>query len=123
MKLTTLVEHHGLNESMMLEDHMKLVTSSGQLVMAHFHHQKVDEKLWNWETLCTVHLGPCKTKERPCNTESSLGVARTSRKDVFYKSEGRKLAMARALSALARELRAEVWAAYLKVHPPRSKRG
>jgi|SRR5579864_6656402 len=98
---------------------MKLVTASGITFLVHFHHEQVDERLWNWITTATIHQGPCKEKKRPCDTEGAVvGIARSSRKDPFNKAKGRKLALGRAVHAYARAVRAELWAEYLKLYPP-----
>lgn len=102
---------------------MLLQTKDGQVFMIHFHHEAVDARLVSHRTSCTVHLGLCTEKKRPCNTKDSItAFALTSRKDNFDKAKGRKLALSRALTIYARELRAELWAEYLKINPPKKNK-
>lgn len=83
----------------------------------HFHHQPVydDTSLEKWATFATIHPGRCASNERPCKTpESVTGVARCSKKDMFSRAVGRKLALKRAIDWMPRELRAQIWVEYLK---------
>jgi hypothetical protein len=83
--------------------------------IAHFHHYRVggDHKLWDGGTICTIHEGPCASKERPCGTMTAVsGIARCSRKDSFVKAKGRKLSFTRAIAHMDRGTRARLWAAY-----------
>lgn len=96
------------------------------IVMLHFHHQKVEERLWSHDTYCTIHSGACVAAKRPCGTEPSVtGISHASKKDIFLKHEGRKKSLSRALLAFAPKdpsLRRAIWHAYLALSPPRTKR-
>ncbi len=83
--------------------------------IAHFTHVRTADRLWEVTTLCTIHVAPCATSKRPCETLTAVtGIARCSRKDNFEKAKGRKLAFTRAISHLPRDTRRQLWVAYLQ---------
>lgn len=90
--------------------------ADGKTFMAHFRHERE-----NNTTFCTVHVGPCYEKARPCGTEPAVtGVAHCSPHDSFCKASGRKLALARALKDVPREIRRQLWADYFAYYKNQS---
>ena len=96
---------------------MKLTTLT-QTFKAHFWHDR--DSFGRWRTRVRLHAGPCEGT--PCAKSYAVaGEARCSFTDIFCKATGRKLALARALKTMARDMRREIWLAYWAVSkPPRS---
>jgi hypothetical protein len=83
--------------------------------------------LWAEETTCYVHTGVCVLSyatPKYC-VNGQAGLARTSKKDQFLKSQGAKLALARALKkmpSVPKSIRKAIWDAYwAKVRRPKEK--
>jgi hypothetical protein len=85
----------------------------------HFSHGRYDGRR---TVICRVHAGPCEMAQRSgrrfCITVAACGIAHCSHKDVYVEATGRKIALARALSAFTREVRTDVWAKYRALLPP-----
>lgn len=107
-----------------------LTAEGGEVAMLHFAHS-IDETTRHGErqiTHCTFHFGPCPKNERPCeHPVRGEGTAIFNPNDrTFRKHTGRNVALLRAMKALSvpRDLRAQVWAAYLqRVRVPGGARG
>lgn len=68
-------------------------------------------------TTCAIHQGACKVKGCAADKHPYFGSASCHPGDQFNKRIGRKLAMARALKPLPRNLRQQIWAEYFKLSP------
>lgn len=99
---------------------MILKDAKGGVYVAHFSH-KFDADGKGVHTTCRVHSGPCLHVLEPvrhCSVPlTGLGIARRNPHDVFKKAVGRKMAFQRAISALSRDLRQQLWSSYWTITP------
>lgn len=68
-------------------------------------------------TTCRLHEGTCVVKGCASQDHPLYGAAFCHPNDQFSKRVGRKMALARALAPLPRNLRQQIWDAYFKVSP------
>lgn len=90
---------------------------------AEFDRQNIDLTATNrggkihQQYVCAIHLGKCVREgdKKICLVKPiGVGVSTCSKKDQFVKKTGRKIAFTRAIMTFPRELRAQLWADYLK---------
>jgi hypothetical protein len=119
-----------------------LTDANGTVYRAHFRHTREPQVVptrmsglryhrgefhrWYVVTECTLHVGQCKDKDRPCKTpDSSHGEAKCSRLDQFDRRKGLKIAFERALIHMYpweenRAIRSQLWASFwTRVRRPR----
>jgi hypothetical protein len=82
------------------------------VLMAHFNHRRGDNGVWS--TVCRLHEGKCNADEAGRCIEhcERISSSRCSKRDIFYKALGRKIALERALMHLPRMTRKLLWLSY-----------
>jgi hypothetical protein len=97
----------------------------------HFYHSDVDQtdpmyRLSDRMTMAAIHEGPCKLRERPCGTQSFMGVSYCSRVDSFDFNTGRKKALLNAMIGpdadhpwIPKDIRERLWTSYFVDHRAR----
>lgn len=85
---------------------MVVETINGTVVIRWRHRPVESQELYNMATDCSIMVQEAKE-------HLYSGTARCSKKDNFCRETGRKISLARAMKDFNKELRKQIWEAYL----------